>query len=59
MRLRAENSALQTNIGEMKHKFDSELQLLRSAFDGVDITDSDPRCDPHPLIDPPHLPARQ
>lgn len=41
MRLKAENSALQSNIGDMKLKFDNELKLLRSVVEGVDITDSD------------------
>ena len=40
IRLRAENSALQTNIGEIRTKFENELKLLRSAVEGVDITDS-------------------
>lgn len=40
MRLQAENSALQTNIGEIRAKFENELKLLRSAVEGVDITDS-------------------
>ncbi|XP_067936156.1 GRIP1-associated protein 1-like isoform X2 [Watersipora subatra] len=41
MRLTAENTALQTNIGDIKQKFESELKLLRSAVEGVDITESD------------------
>ena len=43
MRLKAENTALQTNIGDIKSKFENELKLLRSAVEGVDITESDPR----------------
>ena len=45
MRLKAENIALQTNIGDIKQKFDSELKLLRSVVDSVDITESDTRYD--------------
>lgn len=44
MRLKAENTALQANISDVKGRFESELKLLRSVIDGVDITelDSDP-----------------
>ena len=34
---------MQTNIGDIKSKFENELKLLRSAVEGVDITESDPR----------------
>lgn len=48
VKLRAENAALQKNIGDIKGKFEKELKLLRSVVDSVDITESDSNAS-HPL----------